>query len=98
MQRSSDTICRIGGDEFVILLPDIDSVLNATLIANKIRTAFEEVFEIDGHSIYITCSMGIALYPDHGIDELILFRLADDALYKSKNMGRNCISVSSLDY
>jgi diguanylate cyclase (GGDEF)-like protein/PAS domain S-box-containing protein len=98
LQRCSDTICRVGGDEFIILLPDIDSVSNATLIANKIRAAFEEVFQIDGHSIYITCSMGIVLYPDHGVDELILFRLADDALYKSKNMGRNCISVSSLDY
>jgi len=98
LQRSSDTISRIGGDEFIVLLPDIDSALNATLVANKIRAAFEEVFEIDGHSIYITCSMGIALYPDHGVDELKLFRLADDALYKSKNMGRNCISVSSLGY
>ena len=98
LQRCSDTICRIGGDEFIILLPDIDSVLNATLIANKIRAAFEEVFQIEGHSIYITCSMGITLYPDHGVEELILFRLADDALYKSKNLGRNCISVSSFFY
>ncbi|NTW52707.1 MAG: diguanylate cyclase [Chlorobiaceae bacterium] len=93
LRRSGDTLARLGGDEFVVLLPQIAETANAVSTAEKILQVINEPFDIEGHAISISCSIGIAVYPLHGKDELALIRHADHAMYKSKSMGRNCITV-----
>ncbi len=93
LQRRGDSIARIGGDEFVVLLPQIAAISNAVAIAEKIQHTMNEMFDIEGHAINISCSIGIAVFPDHGRDELTLMRHADYAMYKSKSDGKNRITV-----
>ncbi len=87
--RNSDTLARIGGDEFVVLLRDVAGELEALAVAEKIRVNLEQPFELAGHSLNISCSVGVALYPQHGADDLILSKRADDAMYQAKERGRN---------
>lgn len=86
--RASDTVARIGGDEFVVLLPVIDSNHDAAVVADKIIRALEIPFEIQKHTINISCSIGIAVYPEHGADQKILQINADMAMYHAKESGR----------
>lgn len=87
--RESDTLARIGGDEFIVLLPTIETEADATLVAEKIRAALEKPFEIDGYVLNITSSIGIAIYPEQGADEIELSKYADLAMYYAKQNGRN---------
>ncbi len=87
--RESDTVARIGGDEFVVLLPVIEDDLDATTVAEKILHALSQPFQLDGHTLQISSSIGIAIYPDHGDDEDLLIRNADIAMYRAKSSGRN---------
>lgn len=93
--RESDTAARIGGDEFVVLLPSIESVQIAMLVAEKIRFALSMPFEISGHNLNISASIGIAVYPDHGGDEKSLLKNADTAMYLAKKKGRNMVVLFS---
>jgi len=92
LRRSSDSIARLGGDEFVVLLPQIAPISNAEAVAENIRKVLELPFDIGGHLIRISCSIGIAVFPDDGTDEITLMRHADDAMYVSKSNGRNRIT------
>lgn len=87
--RESDTVARIGGDEFVILLPNTETEQDAMLVAEKIRLSIERPFEIHGHVLNISSSIGIAMYPQHGEDEIELSKNADVAMYHAKQNGRN---------
>ncbi len=87
--RASDTVARIGGDEFVILLPTIEQELDATVVAQKILQSLKQPFEVAGHTINISGSVGIAAYPEHGDDEKLLLINADIAMYHAKKDGRN---------
>jgi diguanylate cyclase (GGDEF)-like protein len=91
--RESDTVARIGGDEFVVLLPVIETRQDASIVAEKIRLALEQPFEINGHTIQIGCSLGIAVYPEHGEDEISLMKNADSAMYQAKQNGRNNVQM-----
>jgi diguanylate cyclase (GGDEF)-like protein/PAS domain S-box-containing protein len=93
LRRSGDTLARLGGDEFVVLLPQIVAISNAEGVAEMILHALVKPFEIEGHTINISCSIGIAIFPLHGEDELALIKHADDAMYQSKSGGRNCVTV-----
>ena len=93
LQRSSDSISRLGGDEFVILLPQIVTVSDAVAIAEKIRNNIKEPYNIEGHTINISCSIGIAVYPDHGENERTLMKHADEAMYLAKNQGRDKVTI-----
>lgn len=88
LTRPADTLCRLGGDEFVLLLTATDQA-GATLIAGQILTAFRQPFEIIGHRLGITISIGIALYPHDGSDFNALLKNADTALHRAKHNGRN---------
>ncbi|WP_454843179.1 diguanylate cyclase domain-containing protein [Rahnella aceris] len=82
--RESDTVARVGGDEFVVLLQGVSLPASAR-VAEKIRDAFNPPFTLEGHSLTITPSIGIALYPEHGNDERQLLEYADNAMYLAKN-------------
>jgi diguanylate cyclase (GGDEF)-like protein len=88
--RSTDTVIRLGGDEFIILLvdqPDNPAVVSATL--GRIRTAVAEPMVIEGRTLYVTCSMGVATYPADSENPETLVRNADAAMYKAKDAGRD---------
>jgi diguanylate cyclase (GGDEF)-like protein len=87
--RESDTVARIGGDEFTILLNNIDNMNTIIPILQKIMGIFQESFTIKHHKFYITCSVGIALYPINGTTTEMLLKNADAAMYKAKDEGRN---------
>lgn len=94
--RQSDTVGRIGGDEFVVLLPVIKDHQDALLVAQKIRLAMAQPFILSGeHVVHISCSTGIATSPEHGDDEIELSKNADVALYLAKNRGRNRVELFS---
>jgi diguanylate cyclase (GGDEF)-like protein/PAS domain S-box-containing protein len=87
--RGSDTVCRQGGDEFVILLSTIAHAEDAALSANKILTALGMPHRIKNHDLQITVSMGIGVYPDDGTDAETLVKNADIAMLNAKESGRN---------
>jgi diguanylate cyclase (GGDEF)-like protein/PAS domain S-box-containing protein len=87
--RSSDTVSRQGGDEFVVLLPDIVDIEDAVCCAQKILRAVEAPYRIGGHELRLSASIGVAIYPDHAGDGEGLLRCADSAMYQAKYEGRN---------
>jgi len=87
--RASDTVSRVGGDEFVALLPDVGEAEDAARAAAKIIEAVARPYDLAGHEIVITTSAGIALYPENGTDGAELSRLADVAMMEAKQTGRN---------
>ncbi len=87
--RKSDTVSRMGGDEFVLLLPIIASSESSALIAAKIVRAFRKPFFCDGHTLNVTTSIGIANFPADGEDAGTVLKNADIALYRVKETGRD---------
>lgn len=87
--RASDTVARIGGDEFVVMLPTIEHERDATVVAEKILHTLNQPFNVAGHEISISGSIGIAVYPEHGKEEKLLLLNADIAMYHAKSDGRN---------
>lgn len=87
--RSDDTLARIGGDEFIILLEAIDKSEAVGLTVQKISSAFDEPFDLQENEIDITASIGIAIYPRDGDDAETLIRNSDTAMYRAKELGRN---------
>lgn len=91
--RASDTVGRIGGDEFLVLLPgDIDAD-GARVVAEKVRISLARPFALEGLSLAVSATIGIALYPDHGRDAIQLTGNADSAMYRGKGAGGNTIRV-----
>ncbi len=87
--RASDTVGRLGGDEFGILLGTLHSASDANLVAQKIGQSFSEPFRLDDSERYVTTSIGISLYPTDGHEEDQLIKAADSAMYRAKQTGRN---------
>ena len=87
--RDSDILARIGGDEFVALLRDVADEPVALAVAEKIRASLDQPFALEGHCLNISCSVGVALYPQHGVDYLTLSKNADHAMYQAKERQRN---------
>ena len=87
--RECDTVSRQGGDEFAMLLPDLTSGDEASVIAQRILEAVAEPYRLDDHELHASCSVGISLYPRDGRSSDLLLRNSDIALYRAKDMGRN---------
>ena len=94
--RESDTIGRVGGDEFLVLLNDVTPPECALVVAEKIRIALDRPFDLAGHRVHVPPSIGIALYPEHSGDYTQLIRHADQAMYDAKRNGGNRFQVSTL--
>lgn len=92
--RREDTVARIGGDEFAVLLEDLEDPHETRRVAQRILNAFATPLIVDGKVLPVTASIGVALYPEHENDEAGLLRAADRALYRAKDLGRNCYAVS----
>jgi diguanylate cyclase (GGDEF)-like protein/PAS domain S-box-containing protein len=86
--RKGDTIARFGGDEFVLILPNLETIEDAIQVVQKIVDSFCKPFLMDTHQLVVTTSIGIAVYPDDGTDDDILLRNADIAMYQAKQAGR----------
>ncbi|MGD0586684.1 MAG: EAL domain-containing protein [Oryzomonas sp.] len=95
--RLSDTVSRHGGDEFVILLAEVEDVQDAVHIAEKLMEAMAKPHLIGDHQLHITLSIGISLYPDDGKDVETVIRNADTAMYHAKKKGRNKYQVFTPD-
>jgi len=92
--REYDLIARIGGDEFAILLSDIDNYSDVTHIAARLCEALSEPTEFDQQELYVTASIGISMYPDVAESVPELLRFADEAMYDSKRAGKNRVSFA----
>jgi diguanylate cyclase (GGDEF)-like protein/PAS domain S-box-containing protein len=87
--RKGDTLSRLGGDEFTLLLPATSGDKEAVTVARKIKRQMARPFDLDGHEVYSTPSIGIAIYPEDGGDVSTLLKHADMAMYVAKSKGRN---------
>ncbi|MFA7282065.1 MAG: diguanylate cyclase, partial [Sterolibacterium sp.] len=93
MVREVDTVARLGGDEFVIALWHIQGTEHVTKVAIKVIEAVAQPYLIDDHSVRITVSAGIGIFPDHGQDADTLLKHADLALYQAKDAGKNAFRI-----
>ncbi len=87
--RKTDTIARLGGDEFAVIAQEQDNISSIEKIANGILTSLAKPFVLEGNEAYISCSIGIAIYPENGKTTEQLVLNADNAMYKAKAKGRN---------
>jgi len=95
--RESDSVCRLGGDEFIVILPNLHSGLDAEIIADKILEKLAQPFQLEEQQVQISASIGIAVYPEDGRDAEVLYQNADSAMYAAKAAGRNQISFFTAD-
>lgn len=93
--RDSDTLARVGGDEFVAVLPGAVTENEIKIVSGRLIAAVQSPFEVDGHTIYIGASVGVAIFPDHGDNEIKLLAHADTAMYRAKETGKaRCVVYS----
>jgi diguanylate cyclase (GGDEF)-like protein len=95
--RAEDTVARVGGDEFVVLLPKLDDLTQLNTIVEKILSELAKPFMIAEQKVQLGASIGIALYAEHGDNPSRLIKCADDAMYVAKRLGRNCYHVYQPD-
>ncbi len=95
--RAHDTVARMGGDEFTILLSDVGDSGSAAVVAQKILESVSHPVVVDGHELFVTTSIGIALFPEDGTDAETLLKNADRAMYHAKEQGRNNYQFASME-
>lgn len=95
--RNSDTVARIGGDEFTIIMNNISEKSDVEKVAYLILEAINQPFHLNSELAYISASIGITFYPDDTTDPELLLQYADQAMYASKKLGRNCLSYFTVD-
>lgn len=89
--RDGDTVGRQGGDEFILLLPDIVQLGDAAIVAEKVLAVLAQPFAMNGRDVYVTASLGLSICPLDGTDAEVLLRNADLAMYRAKDEGRNAL-------
>ncbi|WLI91060.1 bifunctional diguanylate cyclase/phosphodiesterase [Massilia sp. R2A-15] len=94
--RDSDTLARVGGDEFVAVLPGTFTEAQIKLVTGRLLATLQSPFEVEGHTIYIGASVGVSVYPQHAEDEVRLVALADAAMSRAKETGKaRCVVWSA---
>ncbi|RPI63671.1 MAG: diguanylate cyclase, partial [Lysobacterales bacterium] len=88
--RPADTVARLGGDEYAIVLPNVHGPLEAEAVAIKALESLRRPFLVDGHSSFVSASIGIAMFPEDGVTATELLRKADMAMYNAKDAGKGC--------
>ncbi|HXH03405.1 MAG TPA: EAL domain-containing protein [Candidatus Competibacteraceae bacterium] len=96
--RQQDTVSRLGGDEFVVLLVGVLRFEDVLVTTQRLIDAVVQPISIEQHNLYLTCSIGISVYPEHGDDPLKLIQYADLAMYRAKEQGRNNYQVFSDEF
>lgn len=91
--RDTDTVARIGGDEFVVLLHSVQALEDAHHVQEKIRHALTQPLRLDGHCLSIEPSIGVACFPEHGLEDVALFRHADEAMYAAKRQNHKAFDI-----
>lgn len=87
--RAEDTISRLGGDEFTVIIENLDSKESASILAQKLIDNAQKPIIIDGYKLFVTCSIGISIYPKHADEDKSLIKNADSAMYEAKEAGKN---------
>jgi len=87
--RAEDTLARLGGDEFTIILKSVKDIQSVSLVANKINTIMKEPIKVRGHTLFISSSIGISMFPQDTTSQENLIKFADTAMYKAKDEGRD---------
>ncbi|HTW05979.1 MAG TPA: EAL domain-containing protein [Acidimicrobiales bacterium] len=87
--RDTDTLARLGGDEFTLLVPGVAGTEEATSVAERVLAGFRDPVNLDGQELFLSASVGVALFPDDGADAQTLLKNADTAMYQAKLAGRN---------
>lgn len=87
--RKSDTLARLGGDEFVVVVTELDEAQDAMRVATKLIEALRVPFQVEGHELFVSVSLGISIYPDDGLTGETLMANADAAMYRAKDKGRD---------
>ena len=95
--REEDTVARVGGDEFLIVLAALESVTEATIAADRILNGIAAEFLIEDQRLNVTCSIGVSIFPEHGMDGETLIKNADAAMYCAKEKGRNTFQFFTED-
>lgn len=93
--RESDIAARLGGDEFAVLLSHVSQIRHALGVAENIRAALNQPFELAGNLVQISTSIGVALYPEHGHERKLLMRCADNAMYRVKRQAGNHVQMAA---
>lgn len=93
--RDGDTVARVGGDEFTIVLQDLSDRDDAEIVAKKVLRTIAQPIEVNEHRLYVTTSIGITVFPDDGDDAEELLKNADSAMYRAKAEGRNTYHIST---
>lgn len=93
--RVGDTVARIGGDEFVLVMSNLDDENDSSVFARKVLDALSQPVVLGGHNLAVTASVGVSLYPKDGTNIDILLKNADVAMYRAKDSGRNCFQFYS---
>jgi diguanylate cyclase (GGDEF)-like protein len=91
--RKDDTVARLGGDEFTVILEQIDDTSDALVVAKRILRAFGAPLVVSAREVRVTCSIGVAVFPDSAADAESLLRHADAAMFRAKHSGRNQVQL-----
>ena len=95
--RDQDTIARLGGDEFLVVVNDVREVGDAAVAAQRLMDSLTAELAIQNHSLSVSCSLGISIFPEHGADNETLIKHADAAMYTAKDSGRNNFQFFTAD-